>query len=259
MRSSTEAERAGLDHLCVGDHVSFRGGRGYDGLVQATALAVLSRLPVHTSVYLLTLRHPVPVARQVSSLALLAPGRFVFGVGLGGDDPHELEVCGVDPKHPRTPPRRVARHRAPAPPRRDRRARGGEFVVRGATRWCHPRTTGADRGRRPSDAALRRAARCGDGWLGVFVTPERWVAARERSKRPLTTSAVCTCPRGHGLVAWCGFGRDAREARATLADAMEALYQAPYVASPATPQPARPRMSRRRWRPTSTPAARRST
>ena len=30
---------AGLDHLCVGDHVSFRDGYGYDGLVQATALA----------------------------------------------------------------------------------------------------------------------------------------------------------------------------------------------------------------------------
>ena len=90
------AEAAGLDHLCVGDHVSFRDGYGYDGLVQATALAVTSRLPVHTSVYLLPLRHPVAVARQVSSLAQLAPGRLVFGVGMGGDDPHELEVCGIE-------------------------------------------------------------------------------------------------------------------------------------------------------------------
>ena len=42
--------------------------------------------------------HPVAVARQVSSLSMLAPGRLVFGVGMGGDDPHELEVCGVDPR-----------------------------------------------------------------------------------------------------------------------------------------------------------------
>ena len=48
--------------------------------------------------YLLLLRNPVTVARQLSSLAQLAPGRLVFGVGLGGDDPHELEVCGVDPR-----------------------------------------------------------------------------------------------------------------------------------------------------------------
>src|SRR5205823_6416635 len=92
----TRVEAAGLDHVCVGDHVSFRDGYGYDGLVQATALAVASSLPVHTSVYLLPLRHPVAVARQVSSLAQLAPGRLVFGVGMGGDDPHELEVCGVE-------------------------------------------------------------------------------------------------------------------------------------------------------------------
>ena len=31
-----------------------------------------------------------------------------------------------------------------------------------------------------SDAALRRAARLGDGWLGVFVTPERWGESRAR-------------------------------------------------------------------------------
>ena len=28
----------------------------------------------------------------------MAPGRLVFGVGVGGEDPHEVEICGVDPK-----------------------------------------------------------------------------------------------------------------------------------------------------------------
>ena len=92
------AEAAGLDHVCMGDHVSFHGGQGFDGLLQAAALASLtSSLVVETAVYLLALRHPVPVARQVATIAQLAPGRFVFGVGLGGEDRHELEVCGVDP------------------------------------------------------------------------------------------------------------------------------------------------------------------
>ena len=31
-------------------------------------------------------------------MANLAPGRMIFGVGIGGEDPHELEVCGVNPK-----------------------------------------------------------------------------------------------------------------------------------------------------------------
>src|SRR3954449_4077940 len=81
------AESGGLDRLTVGDHVSFHRGTGNDGLVEATALAALSRrITVATAVFQLPLRHPVPVARQVATLAGLAPGRFEFGVGVGGED-----------------------------------------------------------------------------------------------------------------------------------------------------------------------------
>src|SRR4051794_30362392 len=91
-------EAAGVDHLAVGDHISFFGGQGFDGLLHAGHLLALSdRLEVHVGVYLLALRHPVPVARQLADLAALAPGRLVLGVGIGGEDRHEFEVCGVDP------------------------------------------------------------------------------------------------------------------------------------------------------------------
>src|ERR1700742_4541202 len=89
---------SGIDHVCVGDHVSFHVGTGADGLIDATAM--LSRhteLPCYVALYLLPLRHPVPVARQLASIAELAPGRLTFGVGIGGEDRHELEICGVDP------------------------------------------------------------------------------------------------------------------------------------------------------------------
>lgn len=89
---------AGLDHVCVGDHVSFFVGAGSDGLVTATTLLSLHPgLPVYVGLYLLPLRHPVPVARQLASIAELAPGRLTFGVGIGGEDRHEVEICGVDP------------------------------------------------------------------------------------------------------------------------------------------------------------------
>src|SRR5690348_15230061 len=89
---------AGVDHLCVGDHVSFFVGAGSDGLISATSLlAAQAALPVYVGLYLLPLRHPVPVARQLATIAQLAPGRLTLGVGVGGEDPHELEVCGVDP------------------------------------------------------------------------------------------------------------------------------------------------------------------
>jgi alkanesulfonate monooxygenase SsuD/methylene tetrahydromethanopterin reductase-like flavin-dependent oxidoreductase (luciferase family) len=91
--------RTGLDHVTAGDHVSFADRHGVDGLVQATALlATHPGLRVQTGVYLLALRHPATVARQLATISLLAPGRFTFGVGVGGDDPHELELCGLDPR-----------------------------------------------------------------------------------------------------------------------------------------------------------------
>src|SRR4051794_1645128 len=96
---AADAVAAGIDHLTVGDHVSFGGGHGADGLVQAAALlASHPTVAVQTGVYLLSIRHPAPVARQLATLAMLAPGRFTFGVGVGGDDPRELELCGVDPR-----------------------------------------------------------------------------------------------------------------------------------------------------------------
>ncbi len=93
------AENAGLDHLAVGDHVSFFVGAGCDALVAAAGvLASSDHLMSNTGVYLLPLRHPVLVARQLADLSVLAPSRFRFGVGIGGEDPHELEICGIDPK-----------------------------------------------------------------------------------------------------------------------------------------------------------------
>src|SRR5262249_46031503 len=75
------ARRAGLDHVFVADHVSFHTGFGMDGLVQAATVAALEpELAIHIGVYLLALRHPVPVARQIATLCGSAPGRLVLGV-----------------------------------------------------------------------------------------------------------------------------------------------------------------------------------
>ena len=89
----------GFDHVFMADHVSFRDGSGTDGFVEVASLSQLNpKIGVMISIYLLPLRHPLPVARQLASMARIAPGRMIFGVGIGGDDRHELEVCGVDPK-----------------------------------------------------------------------------------------------------------------------------------------------------------------
>src|SRR5215831_17588763 len=84
---------AGVDHLCVGDHVSFFVGAGSDGLITATSLlASQPELPVYVAVYLLPLRHPVAVARPHATIAELAPDRLTRGGGIRGEDRHEVEL-----------------------------------------------------------------------------------------------------------------------------------------------------------------------
>ena len=57
LRASADA---GLDHVMVGDHISFHVGFGMDGLtLAAMVLAVEPRLAVDIGIYLLGLRHPV--------------------------------------------------------------------------------------------------------------------------------------------------------------------------------------------------------
>jgi hypothetical protein len=102
------AAEAGIDHACCGDHVSF-AGTGFDGLVQAAALSLLHpALPVYSSVHLLPLRHPVMVARQLADFSRIAPGRLIFGVGVGAEDRGEVSICGVDPASRGTGRRRLA-------------------------------------------------------------------------------------------------------------------------------------------------------
>src|SRR5258708_25015957 len=80
---------AGIDHVMVGDHVMFHGGVGNDGLTDAASIATAADqldtdLDVYLAVYLMVLRHPVLVARQILTVAQLAPGRLRIGLGIAG-------------------------------------------------------------------------------------------------------------------------------------------------------------------------------
>jgi alkanesulfonate monooxygenase SsuD/methylene tetrahydromethanopterin reductase-like flavin-dependent oxidoreductase (luciferase family) len=99
-----------------------------------------------------------------------------------------------------------------------------------------------------SDAALRRVARHGDGWLGLWVSPRRYAAAVEliakhaadegRQKQEEgpggTGGGSPPCADGvsggwqHGMHVWCGIGASAAVARPRLAAVMEAFYQVPF-------------------------------
>lgn len=219
---------AGIDHVAVGDHVSFYVGIGFDGLILATSLSVLHpTLSIHTGIYLLPLRHPVAVARQLSSLSTLAPGRLVFGVGVGGEDRHEVEICGVDP---RTRGRRMDECLAVV--------RGlltgqpldfhGEFfdMERATILPAPPVPIPIVIGGR-SEAAIRRVGRLGDGWVAIWKTPEQWAEAMTMIDKA-ASEVGRDVPTRHTLQVWCGFGDDREQARAQVAPAVQGFYQVPF-------------------------------
>ena len=219
----------GADHICVGDHVSFFVGAGSDGLITASSmLAAQPDLPVYVGLYLLPLRHPVPVARQLATLAQLAPGRLTLGVGIGGEDPHEIEVCGVEPK---TRGRRmdeclrILRGLGDGTPVT---FEGEFFSLRDAlvVPAPAPRIPLVVGGR--SDAAVRRAARLGDGWLGIWVSPRRFAAVRDQITREAAEAGRDGGGFEHALNVWCGFASTHEAAREPLATRMRAFYQMPF-------------------------------
>ncbi len=218
----------GIDHVFVADHVSFLNGMGMDGLINAATLTALhERLTVVVGVYLLALRHPVTVARQLATLAESAPGRLLLGVGVGGEDRNEIAMCGVDPA---TRGRRtdeclaVLQGLAAGEPFDFH----GEFfrfqgaVIRPAPEPAVPVLVG---GR--VEASLERAARFGDGWLAVWVSPERF---RRATATVDARAAELGRPKPHlhGLQLWAGIDHDRERARARLARAMENFYHLPF-------------------------------
>jgi len=166
---------SGIDFVFTADHVSFRDGSGMDGLVTLAAVGGLEpRLGLQVGVYLLALRHPMVAARQIATLAEAAAGRLTVGVGVGGDDRHEVEVCDVDPstRGRRTDAaleivRALLEGQTVDGDGEFFRFRGGR--IRPVPDPAVPMVVG---GR--SDAALKRAGRLGDGWLAAWCSPRRF-------------------------------------------------------------------------------------
>jgi len=222
------AERVGLDGIIAGDHVTFYG-YGNDGLITLTAAAaVTERIELKTAVYLLPLRHPVPVALQVAQLDQLSMGRFVLGIGVGGEDPHEFWSSGVDPA--------------------TRGGRTNEAIQILRRLWSEDHVTFAGRhfqmedvtlypkpfrpvpifvgGR--SDAALRRAGRLGDGYTGIWLTPERFRDAGERIAEAATAAGRDPGEVELGMQFWTSVSTSKAAARELVARGMEGTYKLPF-------------------------------
>jgi alkanesulfonate monooxygenase SsuD/methylene tetrahydromethanopterin reductase-like flavin-dependent oxidoreductase (luciferase family) len=220
-------EQAGLDYVCVGDHVSFHDCTGFDGLTAATAALCGGRLPVLVGVYLLALRHPMLTARQLASISQLAPGRLTLGVGVAGEDRSEVSNSGVDPA---TRGRRMDECLAVLRALASGEAvdYAGEFFQLSSARIKPapdppvPIVIGGK-----GEAAARRAARYGDGWLAIFCSARRFAQTREQIAEAAAALGR-PAPPWYGINVWCGLDADAAQARQLLASQLEGLYHLPF-------------------------------
>ncbi len=232
LEAARQAEAAGIDGLFAGDHVTFYGS-GNDGLVNLAAIAaVTERVRLITSVYLLALRHPTPVALQCAMLDQLCLGRFALGVGIGGEDPNEWWACGVDPRTRARRTDEALQIMRSLWTQEETTFEGKYFKLNGVRMQPKPvREEGVPihiGGR--SDAALRRTARYGDAWIAIWVSPRRMQEAREKidewaaaEGRPDMSGRI-----GLGLQVWYGMDDDRDRARQLLARRMEGFYRIPY-------------------------------
>ncbi|OBF09891.1 TIGR03854 family LLM class F420-dependent oxidoreductase [Mycobacterium sp. 852002-10029_SCH5224772] len=149
----------------------------------AYALARTTRLKVGTSVAVLPGRHPVLVAKQLASLAALAPKRVLPVFGLRSAIPAEREVFVVPDGQRAAVFDESLRVLRSALDEDSATFTGHYFTVTGAAVAPRPAP--------PLDiwlggsapAAFRRIGALGDGWLGSFLTPAEARAGREAIER----------------------------------------------------------------------------
>jgi len=197
------AEAEGFDSFWVGDHIAFPVPIN-DALAQLACVAGMSdRLTIGTGVYLLPLRHPTPVAKQVATVQALCGNRMIFGVGVGGEFPNEYAACGVPVQE------RGARLSEgievlkklwsgekvsndgpfyPFPPVRLRPTPGNG---KGPPIWCGGR----------SAPALRRCGELADGWMSYVVSPDQYGAGLETISRAASGRDLDHFGSGHLLFA----------------------------------------------------------
>ena len=193
-RAAVQAEELGFDDVWVSEHIIVPkdatyppSASFYDPVLTLTwAAAFTQRVRLGTSVLVLPMRHPLPLAKELATLQNLSQGRLILGAGVGWMEA-EFAALGA-PFHERG--RRMDEGIALM------RAVWTEDPISFPTRWIPAVVQEMRMLPRPvapipiwiggsSEPALKRATRL-DGWHGSRVTPDAAPAlvGRLRAARP---------------------------------------------------------------------------
>ena len=149
--------------------------------------AVTERVKLGTSVLVLPMRHPVPLAKELATLQNLSDGRLILGAGVGWLAPEFAALGAPFTERGRRMDEGIALMRAlwtqdPVTfPTRHIPAEITDMTMTPLPATPIPLWLGGS-----SDAALRRTIRLADGWHGSRETPEQAAAIvqRLRAERP---------------------------------------------------------------------------
>jgi probable F420-dependent oxidoreductase len=194
-RAAIQAEELGFADVWVSEHVILPKDAPYPPspsfyepiLTLTWAAAATSRVRLGTSVVVLPMHHPVPIAKQLATLQCLSGGRVIFGIGVGWLEA-EFAAMGV-PFRERG--RRTDESIALM------RALWSEDPVSFKTRYITAEIAEMRMEPKPSapipiwvggssDKALARAVQLCDGWHGSRLLPDKAapVIRRLREQRP---------------------------------------------------------------------------
>ena len=174
-------ESAGIDSLWFSELIYSKAVDPFIGM--AHTLSRTDNLKVGTSVAVLPGRHPVLVAKQLASLAALAPKRVLPVFGLRSAIPAEREIFVV-PDGERAAVFDESLRLLRSALEHDDFSFAGDFFSASSVAV-------APRPLKPLDiwlggsapAGFRRIGALGDGWLGSFLTPAEARAGREQIER----------------------------------------------------------------------------
>jgi alkanesulfonate monooxygenase SsuD/methylene tetrahydromethanopterin reductase-like flavin-dependent oxidoreductase (luciferase family) len=195
-------EQAGFDSVWCGGHVASRNPSP-ETMVQLARLSALAeRAVVGTAVLPLPLYPPAVIAKQAADLDVATGGRLILGVGIGGEYAQEFRACEV--------------------PLAERGGRTNESIALLREFWSGQPVSFTGRYHQISDvliqpppvtpggppivvagrqeAAMRRAALLGDGWMPYLYSPRRYA-------RSVETIAGLAASSGRDLAGfhWCAF------------------------------------------------------